>query len=228
MAHVHSFTTVGLESQASAFCYTRNGVIKYLALLPQKNEVNNVTEVFRDARGRPLPTAAEAVEEFRQLDPKPVLDEEPEDGSCAMYGGFIQRCWIHTHPKHLAYMSPTDILQLFSLHQQNPNSFGIVISPRGKGPKVLCVRLTREGRNEIQALFHEEGARGLNLIDAAAAVHLKIAVSDKVFYRQIPFQLSHAQEDSTLVVDLRGEDEVLGQLKGFILSGRPSREWIAV
>jgi len=77
---------------------TTNTLMKYpegrsrsFALLPQHNEVNTVTEISRDTRGPPLPTAG-AVEEFRQLIPKPILDEEPEDGSCVMYGGFIQRC----------------------------------------------------------------------------------------------------------------------------------------
>jgi len=31
LAHVHSFTTVGLEAQATAFSYEVDGVIKYLA-----------------------------------------------------------------------------------------------------------------------------------------------------------------------------------------------------
>jgi len=82
----------------------------------------------------------------------------------------------------------------------------------------VCV-LTVGGRDEIQALFHEEEARVVSLIDAAAAVHLKIAVSSKVFYRQIPFQLSHAEEDSTLI-DLR---EVLGQQKIFFFSAEVDR-----
>jgi len=43
MAHVHNFTMVGLEAQATAFSYERDGIIQYLVLIPQINEVSNIS-----------------------------------------------------------------------------------------------------------------------------------------------------------------------------------------
>jgi len=43
MTFVHSFIAVGLEAQASAYSFGNNGVIKYLAIFPQINEITSVT-----------------------------------------------------------------------------------------------------------------------------------------------------------------------------------------
>ena len=123
--------------------HKRNGVIKYLALLPQKNEVNSVTEVNKDDDGHPLPGEAAAVDEFREIESSDLLDEDWRDESGETIRGFASRCWIHTHPRHKAFMSPTDIIQLYSLNQKYSNLFVIVISPRGEGLKLLCFRLIK-------------------------------------------------------------------------------------
>jgi len=43
LAYVHNFTSVGLEAQATAFSYKNDGIVRYLALLPQVNAVDTVT-----------------------------------------------------------------------------------------------------------------------------------------------------------------------------------------
>ena len=47
LERVHSFTVVDLEAQATAFSYQHNGVIKFLALLPQINNVSTVASAGR-------------------------------------------------------------------------------------------------------------------------------------------------------------------------------------
>jgi len=55
LAYVHCFTILGLESQAMAFSYGKDGVIQYLAIMPQINRVssvedaNNAPSFFRGA-----------------------------------------------------------------------------------------------------------------------------------------------------------------------------------
>ena len=44
LAHVHSFTTVGLEARANAYSFLGDEAIKYLALLPQSNKVSTVED----------------------------------------------------------------------------------------------------------------------------------------------------------------------------------------
>jgi len=111
LGRVHSFTTVGLEAQATAFSFHADGVIRYLALLPQHNRVSSVEDWAGDI------TELNAVEAFA------AGDHRPGDG-------YIQRCWIHTHPRFKAFMSSIDIFQMFLNTKTNPSSFGIVISPR--------------------------------------------------------------------------------------------------
>jgi len=111
LGRVHSFTTVGLEAQATAFSFHADGVVSYLALLPQHNRVSSVEDRAGDI------TELNAVEAFA------AGDHRPGDG-------YIQRCWIHTHPRFKAFMSSIDIFQMFLNTKTNPSSFGVVISPR--------------------------------------------------------------------------------------------------
>ena len=127
LARAHAFTTVGLEVQASGFSYGPDGVIKYLALLPQVNGVDYVDTREGEA------TEYDAMEQLKKL------STQRGDGE------FHQRCWIHTHPRCEAFMSAKDLYQLYVLTQQDRLAFGIVVSPRMKGVKALCVRLTPEG-----------------------------------------------------------------------------------
>jgi len=51
LAYIHAFTALGLESQATAFSWGSNGVIKYLALFPQYNQtdkINDIPSVFTE------------------------------------------------------------------------------------------------------------------------------------------------------------------------------------
>ena len=62
LAYVHSFTAVGLEAQASAYSFGNDGVIKYLAILPQINRIGTVSS----APDEPLPD--EIFQSFRDVD----------------------------------------------------------------------------------------------------------------------------------------------------------------
>jgi len=112
--------------QATAFSYGNDGAVSYLAFLPQINTVSQVTD--REG-GR---TEYDAVQYFAEHCGK----QEDE---------FRLRCWIHTHPAYKAFMSGLDLCQMYYLRCQNPDSFAIVLSPRKKGVKALCVHLTDAG-----------------------------------------------------------------------------------
>ena len=203
LAHVHAFTTVGLEAQATAFSRGRNGVIKYLALLPQITRVGSI--MTRESAEHKL----DAVEEFKAMAP----------GTRATT--FVPRCWIHTHPSFKAYMSSTDLIQLYFNACLNPESFGIVLSPKLDGVKALCVRLTGEGFANMRKWFDE--AKQSGTADENEYVSLKLHEATIKLYSQIPFV---ASADSCQVVDLRSKEEVVDQLRDFIETGRPDVSWI--
>ena len=46
LGYVHLFITLGLEAEAMAFSHDVDGVIQYLALFPQFNEPDSVTEML--------------------------------------------------------------------------------------------------------------------------------------------------------------------------------------
>jgi len=161
LARAHAFTALGLEVQATAYSVEPDGVISLLAFLPQVNEVTTVyaREIMDDAESRTLPTELDAFDLFRSLVP-------PNS-----QGFYASRCWIHTHPRPKAFMSSVDLVQLYNLMLFNPDSFGIVISPRQEGIKMLCVHLTEEGKNQIATFYSE--ARRMNV---AAVSTWKIAL----------------------------------------------------
>jgi len=136
LANVHAFTVLGLEAQATAFSSGENGVVNYLAKLPQTNTPTNVTS--RD----PGVTELDSVQRMEAMNPQA--------------SPFVPRCWIHTHPRWRAFMSATDIFQLYLCACQFHLSFGIVISPRVKGLKVLCVHLTEIGFTEGRRFCQEQ------------------------------------------------------------------------
>jgi len=172
LSRVHSFTTVGLEAQATAFSFGEDGAIKYLALLPQRNKVSTVTSQAENKEDELPPeiatperrivmveaavnavmgaliirtiTSAWKTSEFDAVDIFEKLDLKFRSET------YISRCGIHTHPRFKAFMSSLDIYQLYGMTQQNPRSFGIVLSPRGEGLKALCVHLAQD-QQEAQA-----------------------------------------------------------------------------
>ena len=200
LAIVHSFTAVGLETQATAFSCGRNDVIKYLGILPQINETHTVTSA-EDG-----PTDFDLMDGFKMKDPITVN------------ATFFGRCWIHTHPRWKAFMSTLDIVQLYYNERMCGHSFGIVLSPRREGAKALCVALTREGKAHIDHL-REEACK--SKIDPRNHIisHLR---DDIKYYYQIPFITS---SEPSIVVDLRSSDEVAGRLMQFILSGKADKCW---
>jgi len=193
---------VGLEAQASAFSYGPDGIINCLALLPQVNKVSSVSS--RDDG----PTEFDAIQRFCEMD--------PHDGR----GLYCTRCWIHTHPRFKAFMSSTDICQLFGCACQNRHSFGIVISPRRDGLKMLCVHLTKAGFEEMKKFYMEASCFQ---VSPAEYVKRRIHESTTKFYCQIPFVTS---DQPCHVVDLRTSEEIIHQLGTFIRSGEADVCWV--
>ena len=136
-------------------------------------------------------------------------------------GTFIPRCWIHTHPRWKAYMSSTDIFQLYVCACQYSQSFGIVISPRGAGLKALCVHLTEVGFTEVRRFCQEATARKIDVMNNAIS---QISASEKKFYCQIPFDVS---SDPCISIDLREEKEVTSQLCNCITNDGADVCWIS-
>ena len=199
LAHVHNFTAVGLEAQATAYSYG-DGVVQYLSLTPQINEISNVTTRNSDI------TELNSLQRFCTIDPTKNIEL------------FKMRCWIHTHPLYKAFMSSEDIVQLYWLRKDelhdsespsNGKSFGIVISPRQEGVKALCVHLTDEAF--VRMKRYEEIADG----DLKGYLKTRLREGlENTFYCQIPFQISSVP---CTVADVRDSEEVVGQLSSFIL-----------
>ena len=116
LAWTHSFTAVGLEAQATLFSHGEDGVIKHLALLPQVNTVSSVS-----SRETGI-TELNAVKNIHRGERR-----TPDD--------YCMSCWIHTHPRFSAFMSTTDILQLYYNACLNRLSFGIVLRQGAKESK---------------------------------------------------------------------------------------------
>ena len=195
LARVHSFTAVGLEAQAYAYSVGSDGVINNLVLLPQINKVSTVED------GDNSLAALNALQMMEKQDP-------------AHAGEFKMRCWIHTHPRFKAYMSSLDLYTLHTLTRQNPNFFGIVLSPRGIGLKALIVCLTREGIEEINRFKRDNSEE-----DVISLIH----DSSTKLYCQVPFNVL---PEPCHVFDLRSEEEVTSQLVNFINSGQPVDNWV--
>ena len=88
-------------------------------------------------------------------------EKEPENDENRYY----LRCWIHKHPRFKAYMSSTDLFQLYLVTKTNKRAFGIVISPRDEGPKALCVRLTKSGFKTMEKLFSDAEKEKVNAFE---------------------------------------------------------------
>jgi len=78
LARVHSFTAV-------AYSFGKNGVLKYLALLPQINKPATVSSEDDD------PTDFDVFAELERIDPNTERE------------GYFPRCWIHTYRRILTW-----------------------------------------------------------------------------------------------------------------------------
>jgi len=201
LAHVHAFTAVGLEAQATAFSFTAQGDVKYLAFLPQKNYVDKVISVEGGL------TETDAMRKFAEAEP-------PKS-----YEGYIPRCWIFTHSRGKAYMTSEELYQLYLRSKTNRNFFSIVLAPRDSGVKALCVQLTQVGFNEIEQYCKEAKAKHQGIKEYV--IH-HINLSAAKFYYQIPFSVSY---ELCQVVDLRNGDDVIKQVSKSLTSGRAGNCW---
>jgi len=134
LGFVHNFTAMNLDAQAFGYSVGENGVVRFLALLPQDNAKGCVS----CKNGPGVPTEKDAKLYFVDCDPS----VKPED--------LVLRCWIRSRPMDTAGLSSEDILQLFHFTKQNRDMFAVVISPRLEGVKAICVRLTQNGYEEIE------------------------------------------------------------------------------
>ena len=227
LAVMHGFTTLGLEAQGTACACGSDGVIKYLAILPQ---INKKDTVYDDPSMPSDLSMLDAYEFFQAHYPSSTGED------------YCARCWIHIHSRHQAYMSHINIYQMFMLEKGN-YSFSLVISPRYDGLKMLAVRLTEAGRREIQAYTDEVVARnkeieGRNkerkergepdealekLENAANYVQGRIDASSTKFYYQVPLSLS---DDPCVVVDFRDKEQVVKRLKTCVARKEYDYHWL--
>ncbi len=59
-------------------------------------------------------------------------------------------CWIITHPISKLSLKKDETIQLYYFTSQNKDCFCIIISLWSSGVKMLCVKFTDEGYNEIK------------------------------------------------------------------------------
>ena len=136
LGHAHAYTTVGLEVQASAYSCGTDRAIRYLGIFPQINGTSSVSE--------------DASSEYPDFDA--VTDFQHEDQNES--GDYFQQCWIHTHPRHRAYMCEKS---------GATDSFSMVILPRIEGLNVLFVRLTEFGKKEIEQINNQRSQNDKHL-----------------------------------------------------------------
>ena len=149
----------------------------------------------------PMVSERQVQDELRRLDPEQVPGVR-----------YIPRCWIHTHPRWLAFMSHVDILNLYNMRSyQHPNlTCGIVFSPKTAGVKALCVELTKRGMQRV------------NFFTKTSHYPSQVMQGSKdLFYQQIPFTTSN---EPCYVVDFRSRKEVTQQLTAFVTGGN-SDDW---
>ena len=194
LARVHAFTVVGLETIATAFSHD-NGVIRYLALPPQDNRVDSVSEKHPSVKEQAW------IDRFQSLEPGKT-------------GGYRQRCFIYSCPHRPPSLTVDDVFRLYKRTNKNRSVFAVVISPRISGPKMLCFHLTRDGFRAIQTCERSNKDKQ-HVIDF-------IAHSSTPFYCQIPIELV---EIDCRVVDLRSAEEVTSQLNDYIKSGEAGKVW---
>jgi len=104
LARVHAYTAVGLETQATAYSYLQDGIIKYLAFMPQINNVSSVEDRSSDLSG------FDAINCFPRM--------AAENGVT-----YVSRCWLHTHPPFVSCRHFSALHELSKLQRFLRNSF---------------------------------------------------------------------------------------------------------
>jgi len=107
---------------------------------------------------------------------------------------------------------------MYYLRCQNPDSFAIVLSPRKKGVKALCVHLTDAGFAKLNTYWpmtnSSPSLRNEGFFKFASS---RIHESSCTFYCQIPFRIIDEDPDF-IAADFREDAEVTGQLNDFVSS----------
>ena len=116
-------------------------------------------------------------------------------------------------------MSEIDIHQMYLGENMCGYSFGMVISPRREGIKVLCFRLTEEGKAHLNYLREEAVKRREPNVRRYMIDNL---APDIKYYYQVPFEVS---SEPYTVADTRSEDEVIDALRRFIAKGGSGNCW---
>jgi len=119
LGHAHAFTAVGLQSQAIGYSHDPRGIVRYLALQPQRNEPDSVS----DSSGRK--EESEVFQAFVNAEPRKT-------------GVLSARCWILTHPRTRPLMSLDELFQLYLKTRRNRKIFVVVLFPSVAGVKALC------------------------------------------------------------------------------------------
>ena len=203
LSFLHLNTVVGVQSQAFAYSHTLDEQIWHLGIPTQDNDYAMV------------PFKNEGLD--KRFFASFMKQESSEKGK------YILRCWIITHPTTDVLLTDREIIQLYRLTCENKDCFCVVISPRKKGVKMVCVKLTKEGLNEIRKL-ERKNAKGPKSDQNSKLFSLECAVSasDVALYCQIPCRFGKYQ---CVCCDLRGKDCGKKKLGTFVLSGHTSLIW---
>ena len=205
LAHVHCNTVVGYKSQAFGYTHPCCDTIKYLGIFPQKNTLEFVKGINCD------------------------IGDVPPFDSCGMdetspgtEGVYKMCCWIITHPTSKPFLTNDEIIQLYHYTSQNKDCFCIIISPRSSGVKMLCVKLTDEGYDEIKRLEDHITCNAVSTMKVNPDLKYAMSHSSVKFYYHIPCKMS---DDLCIYCDLRDTAQVLQQLMIPILAGDYSHIW---
>ena len=126
-------------------------------------------------------------------------------------------------------MSQVDIHHMYSDEKSDPVfSFSMVISPWTEDLKVLAVRLTEAGRQEIDGYVEQcnqmddhERPENIGLEDYTEET---INVSPTKYYYHVPLILC---EDPSFVADLRNNEAVIDRLKKCVGDCEEDEFWLS-
>jgi len=104
-------------------------------------------------------------------------------------------------------MSPLDLCQLYCNRCVDDNSFGIVISPRQEGVKLLCVHLTDDGFRRMSVWYRQTGG---NFSNFKSYVSTRLSHSFIPLYCQVPFRVAPVP---TIIADLHTTKELVDDVK---------------
>jgi len=205
LVHVHCNTVVGYKSQAFGYSHPCCDTIKYLGIFPQQNTLEFVKGINCD------------------------IDDVPSFDSCDMNetspgteGIYKMCCWIITHPTSEPFLTKDEIIRLYRYTCKNKDCFCIIISPRSSGVKMLCVKLTDEGYNEIKRLEDHVKCNVVPTVKLNPDLKHAMSHSSVKFYYHIPCKMS---DDLCICCDLRDTFQVIQQLMSPIIAGDYSHIW---